>query len=156
MIKTVKGIIEQLYKDTGIRIIKGNTTAPVPDMPYATYNLISPYLKDVGQESTTYEDTGDELLMKREEQYKTVISFNVYGDSDETAINLSNGLRQWFLFYGQEFIKAQNVAVVMVGDIQNRTTFLVDSYEYKHGFDVQLRLTDKQEKAIDYFDRVGE
>ena len=82
------------------------------------------------------------------------VSFQIYAEDEETTIDLTNKVRQWFLFYGLDFIQSQNVAVVTVGDIENRTTFLVDSYEYKYGFDVQLRLSDQQMKEVDYFDKV--
>lgn len=157
MMQSIKNLITQLYQNTGLRIIKANTTAPVPPLPYGVYNVTSPYIKDAGMENEAYIDNGDSLTAKREEQYKVTISFNIYAKDDETTIDLAMQVRQWFLFYGRDFIQSQNNAVVSVGNIENRTTFLVDSYEYKHGFDVQLRLSDEQTmENIDYFDKIGE
>ena len=155
MIPVIKTLISQVFKDTGIRVVKANTTDPIPTLPYAVYNTTSSYIKDVGQGNETYEDIEDGLIAIKSEQYKMVLSINVYALDDETAIQKAMILRNWFTFHGTSFIQKQDVAIAMVGNVENRTTFLVDSYEYKHGFDVQLRLTDKQMKEIDYIEEAG-
>lgn len=154
MMTSIKSLISQLYKDTQIRVIQANTTAPTPPLPFGIYNVISSYIKDAGREDiTTYEDeTG--LYLKRSEQYQVTLSFSFYSNTTETTIDQANKVRQWFLFLGQEFIEEQNIAVVEVGNTENRTTFLVDSYEYKHGFDVRLRLSTEQSRLIDWVETV--
>jgi hypothetical protein len=154
MIQSIKSLISRLYQDTGIRVIQANQTASQPPLPYGVYNITSPYIKGVGREDvSTFEDeTG--LYLKRTEQYKVTISFNLYAKDNETTIDLASQVRKWFLFMGEEFIQEQNIAIVEVGNTENRTTFLVDSYEYKHGFDVQLRLSEELIKAVGYFDRI--
>lgn len=154
MIPVVKTIIEKLYEDTSITVTKANTTDPVPNLPYAVYNTTSPYIKDVGMHNETYEDNGEELTVTREESYKSTLSMNLYAESDEEAIELASKVRNWFTFQGEQTIQDLGIAITMVGNIENRTTFLVDSYEYKHGFDVQLRLPNIQTKVLDHFDTV--
>lgn len=154
MIETVKTIIAQAYRDTGLRIIQANTTAPVPPLPYATYNVTAPYVKERGKGNLLLETDGINALLKRNEQYKMTLSFNVYSDKTETTIDWTMKLRQWFLFFGLDFIRDLNIAVVDVGNIENRTTFLVDSYEYKHGFDVQFRLTSEQTRPIEAIETI--
>jgi hypothetical protein len=153
MITAIKSIIGRIYQDTGIRVIQANLTAPTPPLPYGVYNITSPYIKGVGREDvSTYEDeTG--LYLKRTEQYQVTISFNLYAKDSETTIDLATQVRKWFLFMGEEFIQEQNIAVIEAGNIENRTTFLVDSYEYKYGFDVQLRLSEEATRKIEnYFE----
>lgn len=152
MITTMKAIISQLYKDTGIRVIQANLTAPRPPLPFVVYNVTAPYIKGVGlPDITSYEDeTG--FHFKHSEQYRVTLSFNGYTSNNETTIDLINKVRQWFLFMGRDFIEEQNVAVIEVGNIENRTTFLVDSYEYKCGFDVQFRLTEEITKPIEWIE----
>lgn len=154
MIDIIKSMIAKAYQDTGLRIIQANTTAPKPPLPYAVYNITAPYVKDRGQPNVMTRDAGEELYLQYEEQYLTTISFNVYADKNETTIDNAIKLRQWFLFFGQDFLQENGIAVVNVGNIENRTTFLVDSYEYKHGFDVQLRMTQTAEAQVDWFDKV--
>lgn len=154
MISAIKALISQIYKNTGIRVIQANQNAPKPPLPYGVYNITSPYIKGVGMEDlSTYEDeTG--LYQRRFEQYLVTLSFNLYAPTNETAIDLALQVRKWFLFFGQAFIEGQNIAVASVGNVENRTTFLVDSYEYKHGFDVQLRLTDEMIRQVDWIEFV--
>lgn len=155
MIAAIKAINRQLRSDTGINVIQANGKGTLPPLPFGVYNITSPYIKGLGRENTEYLAAETELQEKRTEQFRTTLSFNLYGTSNETAIELALQVRQWFLFYGEEFLNDQNVAVAEIGNVENRTTFLVDSYEYKHGFDVQLRLTDEQIKSIDYFNQIG-
>jgi hypothetical protein len=154
MIQAIKTLISQIYKDTGIRVIQANQSAPTPPLPYATYNITSPYIKGTGREDITYHENNGELYQKRTEQYRVTLSFNLYAANNETTIDLAYQVRKWFLFLAQEFIEEQNMTVANVGNIENRTTFLVDSYEYKHGFDVQLRLTDEQSRIVEWFNQI--
>ncbi|KYD28170.1 LIC_12616 family protein [Geobacillus stearothermophilus] len=154
MIDIIKNMIAKAYQDTGLRIIQANTTAPKPQLPYAVYNITAPYVKDRGQPNMTPQERDGELYLTYEEQYLTTISFNVYADKNETTIDNAIKLRQWFLFVGQEYLQENGIAVVNVGNIENRTTFLVDSYEYKHGFDVQLRMTEHVETKSEWFNQV--
>lgn len=147
-IQAIKDMIARIKQDTGITIIKANTTYKPPPLPYAVYNITSSYIKERGRGSVTQysDDTGS--YEKRSEQYRMTISFNVYAEDNETTMELAFKLHQWFLFLGQTFLQDNNIAVYQVGNIEDRTTFLVDSYEYKHGFDVQLRATDEQIRQL--------
>ncbi|MCM3413523.1 phage neck terminator protein [Metabacillus litoralis] len=151
----MNAIIAKIFQDTQIRIVEANqNNAPTLTVPYGIYNITSPFIKGVGTEDVTYQVTETNLEKKRTEQYKQTVSFTFYGTDNETTIDLANKVRQWFLFFGEEFIQSKNITVVSIGNIQNRTTFLVDSYEYKHGFDVQFRLSEELTKNVDFFDKV--
>jgi hypothetical protein len=155
MIQAIKSLITRIYQDTGIRVVEANQNgATTPPLPYGVYNITSPYIKGVGMGDISTYDDGTELHLKRTEQYQATISFTLYANDTETTINLTRQVREWFLFMHGDFIQSQNIAVVDVGNVENRTTFLVDSYDYKYGFDVQFRLTDEQIRPIDWFDTV--
>ena len=154
MIPVVKSLITQIYNDTNIRVVKADTTAPAPSLPYGVYKVTSPYIKEAGMANEMYEDNLDGLTMVREESYKSTLSMNIYAKTDEEAVELASIIRNWFTFQGEQTISDLGIAVTMVGNIENRTTFLVDSYEYKHGFDIQLRLPNIQTKVLDHFDTV--
>lgn len=155
MIKAIEAIIRRLRLDKDINVIQANGEGIKPALPFGTYNITSPYINGTGREITEYIPNQDGLEQKKIEEYRTTLSFNFYADTEEETIELAFGVRQWFLFYGEEFLNEQNIVVAEIGNMENRTTFLVDSYEYKHGFDVQLRLTDEQTKTIDYFNQLG-
>lgn len=148
MMEKIKNIIVRAIEDLGFEIIPANTTKPKPPLPYATYNIIAPYVQERGKGNISVYSDGSNTYLKRDEQYKITISFNVYSDENISTIELATKLRQWFLFLGSDFIRDQNVAVVNVGNVENRTVFLVDSYEYKYGFDVQFRLTSEQIRPL--------
>jgi hypothetical protein len=154
MIQKIKSIIVQAIEDIGMEIIPANTTKPKPPLPYATYNIIAPYIKERGKGNLSVYQDGDSTFLKRDEQYKITVSFNVYSEENESTIDWAIKLRQWFLFLGSDFIQEQNIAVVNVGNIENRTVFLIDSYEYKHGFDVQLRLTNEQIRTVEAIENI--
>ncbi|KZE68058.1 hypothetical protein AWM68_17230, partial [Fictibacillus phosphorivorans] len=147
-IEAFKEIIAQIKKDTGVPIVKGNTKNKPPELPYGIYNITSPYIRGRGQGVITQfnNDTGN--YEKRAEQYKFTVSLSFFAEDNETTIDHAMKVRQWFLFLGKNFITERNLAVVRVENIANRTTFIVDDYEYKHGFDVQFRATDEQIKQI--------
>jgi hypothetical protein len=147
-IQAIKDMIARIKQDTGITIIKANTTYKPPPLPYAVYNITSPYVKERGRGAVTQYSDDNGSYEKRSEQYRMTISFNVYAEDIETTMELAFKLHQWFLFLGQTFLRDNNLAVYQVGNIEDRTTFLVDSYEYKHGFDVQLRTADEQVRQL--------
>ncbi|MGM0806520.1 MAG: phage neck terminator protein [Bacillota bacterium] len=142
-ITELKEIIAQIKKDTGIQIVKGNTKNEIPPLPYGIYNVTSPFIKGLGQGAITRYTTDGISYEKRTEQYKFTISFSFFAEDNETTIDRAIKVRQWFLFLGSNFISDRNMAVVRAGNIENRTTFIVDDYEYKHGFDVQFRATEE-------------
>ncbi|MED4977220.1 hypothetical protein NST70_13690 [Weizmannia sp. FSL K6-0777] len=152
-IPDIKAMIARIKQDTGIMIIKGNTTAPAPPLPYGVYNITSPYIKERSRGAQFIDDNGNDT---RIEQYRQTISFNLYAEDNETTMELAFKLHQWFLFLGQSYLQDNGLAVYEVGNIEDRTTFLVDSYQYKHGFDVQLRATDEQVKVSDDLDEIIE
>jgi len=150
----IEAIRKQIIQDTGLLVIPANTGKAVPSLPYAVMNVTSPYIAERGHPNeTTYEDESG-LYLKYDEQYRSTLSFTIFAADNQTTMDKAKAIRHWFLFFGQEFIQEQNVAVVNVGNTEDRTTFLVDSYEYKHGFDVQLRLSDELIKQIDWIETV--
>jgi hypothetical protein len=147
-ITALKEIIAKINEDTGMQIIKGNTKNTPPAYPYGMYLVTSPYIRGTGKGVVTQYTDGIETFEKREEQYKFTVSLSFYGEDNETAIDRAMKVHQWFLFLGQAFITEKNLAVVSVGNIGDRTTFIVDDYEYKHGFDVQFRALDEQVRKL--------
>lgn len=154
MITKIKSIIKEIREKTGVNLIRANQNGDMPDLPYATYNIISSFVKGTGREDESHHDTGDELVQRRFMEIRFTLSISAYGKTEEITIETANAIRKWFLFYSDLFMNEINVAVIDVGSIGNRTAFLVDSYEYKHGFDVQLRFTETDDIPVDYFDKV--
>ncbi|MEB6549079.1 hypothetical protein MXL46_08215 [Heyndrickxia sporothermodurans] len=147
----MKEIIAQLFKDTGIRVIKANQLASTPPLPYGVYNITSPFIKDRARPNEFA--ANDKKIF--EQQYQQTVSFNIYGNTTEEALQKTNDIHRWFLFMGREFIHDQNIAVVEITNIEDRTTFLVDSYDYKYGFDVRFRFEERIETSIDWIEKIN-
>ena len=149
MIETIR---KQILKDTGVLIIPANTTAKKPPLPYGTVNLTSPWIDGKGHPDIFIYQDAFGHHMRRTEDYQMVISFQVYAASDAEAVQHAKVIRNWFSLRGQSLMEDLNVVVVRKGNLENRTTFLVDSYDYKHGFDIQLRATSGEYIANHYQD----
>jgi hypothetical protein len=144
-------IISQLYQDTKIRIIGANQKAPRPQLPFGTFNVTSPYISESNRPNEWME--GDTLNWSK--QYQQIVSFNFYGTTIEESIGKANEVRHWFLFFGRQFIETQNMAVLEITNIEDRTVFLEDSYDYKVGFDVRIRLSELLTQTVEWIETVN-
>jgi len=149
----VKSIRKQLATDMAITIIRSDQLGDIPDLPYATYKVISDG-KGVGQEDVSHVDNVAALVETRKQERNTTLSINIYGTSHDNAYEVATQLRKWFEWRGSLFLDEINVAVVNLTDVTNRTTFLLESYDEKWGFDAIIRYQEIDEHEIDYFDKV--
>lgn len=149
----VKSIRKQLATDTNTTIIRADQLGDIPKLPYATYKVISDR-KSVGQEDVLHVDNAAALVETRTQERNSTLSFNIYGTSHDNAYEVASQLRKWFEWRGSLFLDDVNIAVVKLTDVTNRTTFLLDSYDEKWGFDVIIRYLEIDEHEIDYFDKV--
>ena len=153
MITKIKAIRRQLANDTIFTIIRADQPGDLPPLPYATYKIIGDR-DGVGQEDVSYVSKVESLVGTRIEERNSTISFNCYGTNHDGPFEVATVLRKWFVHGGSFYLDEINVAVASVSDVQNRTTFLLDSYDEKWGFDVIMRYVDIDVHDIDYFDKV--
>ncbi|MCM0627415.1 hypothetical protein M5J14_23325 [Lysinibacillus sp. OL1_EC] len=149
----VKLIRKQLAADTTLTVIRADQTGDIPKFPYATYKVIGDR-KGIGQEDVSHVNKSDALSETRIQERNATISFNTYGTSHDNAYEVATQLRKWFEWRGSLYLDEINVVIVNLTDVTNRTTFLLDSYDEKWGFDVIIRYLDIDEHDIDYFDKV--
>lgn len=149
----IKSIRTQVAKDTGLTIIRADQKGELPELPCATYKLISDK-KGVGRENIEHIDQENQLIEQRSQERNATISFNVYGTSHDNAFEVAKQLRKWFEWRGSLFLEEINVALVEVTAIDNRSVFLIDAYDEKYGFDVIIRYIDSDQYEIDYFEKV--
>jgi len=148
--EVLKKIIGQLEQHTGITFVKADQEGAVqPPLPYALFKVTSPYIKERNAGFyNLYEADGVQYERFQGEHLFTV-SFNAFAKNQEEALAHAVKIHRWFLFHGESFVQDQGLAVVNVFNIENRTTHLVDHYEYKYGFDVQLRAAFEELKVLD-------
>lgn len=146
----LKAMIGKIELDTGVLIVKADQEgAQVPALPYAVYKVTTPYVKGRGRGAVTqYADDSGNAFEVFTEQPLTTISLNVFADDVDEARELAIQIRNWFTFAGEIYLQDQDIVVRNAGNVENRTTHLIDHYEYKHGFDVQLRTEEEQARLI--------
>ncbi|GLC88255.1 phage neck terminator protein [Lysinibacillus piscis] len=149
----MKLIRNKVATDTSITIIRADQAGELPTLPYSTYKIISDR-KGRGRENLIHTDQPSALNETRSQERTATISFNVYGTSQSNAYEVAQQLRKWFEGRGSLFLDGLDVAVASSADVQNRTTFLVDAYDEKWGFDVIIRYNETDQYEIDYFDKV--
>lgn len=153
MITKIKAIRRQLASDFNINIIRADQPGNLPALPYATYKIIGDH-KGTGQEDVSYASKTDALEETRVEERNTTISFNCYGTTHDNSLALAIQLRKWFVLGGPIYLDELNVAIKSTSAVQNRTTFLIDAYDEKWGFDVIVRYLDIDAREVDYYDKV--
>lgn len=153
MISKIQAIRRQLANDCATTIIRADQPGALPNLPYATYKIIGDR-KGTGREDISYVSKENALEETRVEERNTTISFNCYGTTHDNSLALATQLRKWFVLGGSLFLEELNVAIVSIPEVQNRTTFLVDAYDEKWGFDVIVRYLDIDAREVDYFDKV--
>lgn len=80
---------------------------------------------------------------------KFIISFNAYSNSSLESLSKVMQLWDFFKHKGRDELRNNNIVVVNLSNIQDRTIYIVDSYEYRQGFDVELRILHNIEKRIE-------
>ena len=99
-------------------------------------------------------DLPDQLDEKVTRERNVTLSFNIYSNTHDDAYEKAKQMRRWFENRSAEFCDEHNIAFASISDVTNRTTFLIDSYDEKYGFDVIVRYNDVDQYEIDYFDKV--
>lgn len=144
----------------GTPIVPQNSMAPRPPYPFVTYNWIVPYIPEPGQPSLTgavVEDEEETEWYKetRTEQVGMTLSVNAYGgDTGETADTIMKAFR-FFEFDRRDELRSFGVVVVDLSAMQDRTLSLDGGgYEYRLGFDANLRTTSMISRLIDMIETV--
>lgn len=149
----MKLIRKEVAVDSSLTIIRADQTGDIPTLPYVTYKIIGDR-KGQGRENISHVDQPDSLIEKRTQERNFTISFNTYGTSHDNSFEVASQLRKWFEGRGSFFLDGLGVAIVSISEVGNRTTFLVDTYDEKWGFDVIIRYNETDQYEIDYFDKV--
>lgn len=142
-----------MYKRYGCSVIFANSNADAPPKPYATINVLYVQPETFNErEGKVYIESDDKSgLRKGWHKYKEVyekirVSITVYDKGSMTVVNLqafelARRIQDWFSVYADIFLEEYNAVLTAVGEPTDRTTHIVDSYDYKVGFDIDVRRT---------------
>lgn len=129
--KKINNLICALIKEeTGVEVVKSNSTANKPAYPYISFTLTN-----IGVKKGTYSKDG--VLYK---PLVETISYTVQSDDDNEALNIAMQLHDFFEQDHNLGLNDNGIVVQEVGGISNRDNMLTIEYEYRKGFDVVLSL----------------
>lgn len=109
-----------------------------PQMPFVSFDVISPYIRLNWQE----DDSAQE--------FEAVISLTAIDDDKQSALNTALSLRSCFDAVGvQDELRSANIILVERMDMQIRSVPDVNHTTKMVGFDLRLRLQGEQEATAD-------
>lgn len=154
--KTYNDIIEGFYAPLTAylerEVIPANETAPRPPLPFCSYTVLNPRLVQHGPASGHVETIveGESVLERKETDVEATFSFNFFGQTDLAAMSLAAKAEEYLDFVGEYELNSRGLVVVDITNIQDRTLYLGDAYEYRVGFDVRFRVKEIKERVVAY------
>ena len=155
---------KHMWRRHSCTVIFADTNADAPPKPYATLKVsfVKPETFNERYDKVYYEEGNEEGLPKGWHKVRMVyenirISVTVYDKGSMTGVNLgayelANSIQDWFSVYAELFFEEHNAVLTAIGEPADRTVHLVDIYDYKIGFDVDIRRTRKKYNVPHYQD----
>lgn len=145
MLETKNIIIKGLYEHLSQPVIPNDDVNNRPSYPFVDYSLTAQIDFD-GLGNEVYTDYAEDLKNTLEIEPQASISFNAYSNDDLEAFNLAKKMWDYFKHIGINDLRWNNIVIVTVYPIENRTVLEVDEYEIRYGFDVIFRYTQQIER----------
>lgn len=153
MIRIRNAVVKGLHEFTDLLVVPQNSIPEKPSYPYLAYTFISPYIQArmAGNLSTTFEPSTDErfehdVVEKLELQPTMTLSVSAYSsgkaDDDAVAYGAMKKALDFFRHSGYQYLSDNNIVVVSIEAVGNRTALIIDNYETRYGFDIVMRFTD--------------
>lgn len=142
--KSIKEVLRVgIWDDLGAFLVELENGDKRPDnqpeiTSFVSHKITSPYIKGGLIEGN------DDNFFTHEATPKVAVSFTCYSRDKVEALNLCHRLIKWFEFNGREYLKGNDLIIVEVTNITDRTTFLETGYDNRVGFDVIFRTTDNE------------
>lgn len=152
----LKAMVEVLSAHTGILIVKADQQgAKQPPLPYGEYKITSPYIKGRGRGHIMRYETEGAVYERLITQPSLVVSLSFFAEDEESSRELAQQAHDWFQFAGGLYFEDIGSTAHHLGNVENRTTHIVDHYEYKHGFDVQIRFEYQIDRMNDVIETIN-
>ena len=148
MIGELKKLITNgIFAYTGKLAIDTDNDNPRPDYPYYSFKIISIKTNAGGEGNYTYsfpksldERFKYDYMETVDLQPQVVVSFNAYSRDISQCMDEITKAWDYFKHIGVPDYMNNNIAVVRVGTINDRTIVMGEKYEYRYGFDVEFRI----------------
>lgn len=151
--KLKKEIVKGLNAYTGLTVVDTDNNNNRPESPFISYKITS-IKTNANGEGNYSADFPKSLKSEFKHDYRevvdlqpqVVISFNCYSDDIAECMDKTYLAWDYFKHGGNDELALENIVVVRVEDITDRTLVLGDRYEYRYGFDVELRFLHEIER----------
>lgn len=129
-----------------------------PNYPFISYKVTS--ASDNATDGAIYSkevvpsvDEGyEDIKETKTYQPKFIYSWNCYSNKEEESQVLAERLQEFFNYVGYYDLMYKDIVVVNIGKIQPRNLVLNMAYEYRYGFDVELRTVTSVSRTIETID----
>ncbi len=142
-------LVRGLRAALGVSVIDMNSGGDVPAGPFLTYDFFGFGSESEGQ-PVIRQQAGQRIA---EEAALITVSLMSYSDPRSAALTQALRARDWIKTAGREALKALDVVVVTVEDVQNRDVNIGEEWERRYGFDVELRATDRTTTELKWIDQ---
>ncbi len=151
--KLKEEIVKGLHAYTGLRVVDTDNNFRRPNKPFFSYKITSIKTNANGEGNYSADfpkslksEFKHDYREKVELQPQVVISFNCYSDDIAECMDKIYQAWDYFKHGGNDLLALENIVVVRVEDISDRTIVFGDRYEYRYGFDVELRFLHEIER----------
>ena len=154
-------VISELTKYLGCTVKPSDKKDDVADLPYCYYSVLTPRTSNHYFGLKEVEQIGDEFIQKRSEPVEATMSFTFRSENHETdtefilgedeAQELAEKAHSFFLLHAHNIsTDVGDIVVRNVGNVVNRTSFLVEDSVCRYGFDVRFAYvrTDEEPTTI--------
>lgn len=152
----IKAIVGLISAHTGVLIVKADQQgAKVPQLPYGQYKVISSHNPGRGRGNLTQYEAEGTIYERLTKQPSLTLSFHFFTEDVDSSRELAVLAHDWFQFAGSLYFVDKGIAIRRIGNVENRTTHIVEHYEYKHGFDVQIRFEHHIDRELEFIETVN-
>lgn len=133
MIRTRNKMIKLLNQHLGKPVVPNNETENRPAYPYVDYSITT-VTNDAGEGNYSFKNGEDKVELQK----KLSLSINTYSRDEVESYNLCK--QAWNFF--KHIVSMDDLTVVDLKEIMNRSILEVDKYEFRYGFDLFIRFDD--------------
>lgn len=148
MIRTIRELlVKGLYEDVGVLAVDTDNPHKKPEYPYCSFKVTSVLQNSIelGNIRHYFAESEDknfkyDYVEELSYQPKIMMSFNAYSNDILECQEVALNAWEWFKHKSKNLFSDNNILVVSVGNVQDRTVFEGVNYEYRNGFDIEFRV----------------
>jgi len=145
-------IIAGIYAKLHRPVIRTDQGGDIPEYPYVTYSITSPYIDLFSHDIECCFDRDGTFIRQLDKPVECVFSFTAYDENEDDVQALCFGIVEYVTRTGRDDLKDFGIVVVNVSNVQNRSVLLTEHYERRWGVDVRFRVVDRSEMQDNYIE----